>query len=192
MIISAIRKIRSSRRMKKYCHIGGNVSFGDHAWCSGEVGAVSIGHDSYIDCSLLTQGTGSISIGPYSWIGGGSSTAIGSFVEVSIGSHAIISNHVHIYDNNNHPTDPSARRQICEGGFFNDGWTWKHSECAPVSIGDNVWIGEFSMILKGVSIGEGSVVAAHSVVTKDVPSYCVVAGNPAKVVKRLKDHGEDE
>jgi putative acetyltransferase len=42
------------------------------------------------------------------------------------------------------------------------------------------------MILKGVTVGEGSVVAAHSVVTKDVPPYTIAAGNPAKTVKRLR------
>lgn len=53
----------------------------------------------------------------------------------------------------------------------------------PVTIGDNVWIGYRAMILKGVTIGNDSVVAANSVVTKDVPSHCIVAGNPAKVIR---------
>jgi acetyltransferase-like isoleucine patch superfamily enzyme len=53
----------------------------------------------------------------------------------------------------------------------------------PVSIGDNVWIGYRAMILKGVSVGNNSVVAANSVVTKDVPANCIVAGNPAKIIR---------
>jgi acetyltransferase-like isoleucine patch superfamily enzyme len=53
-------------------------------------------------------------------------------------------------------------------------------------IEDKVWIGMDALILKGVTIGEGSVVAARSVVTKDVPPYSLVAGNPARVVKSLK------
>lgn len=53
----------------------------------------------------------------------------------------------------------------------------------PIYIGDNVWIGCHSIILKGVHIGDGAVVGAGSVVTKDVPSYSVVGGNPAKVIK---------
>ena len=56
---------------------------------------------------------------------------------------------------------------------------------APVKIGDNVWIGMNAVILKGVTIGENSVVAAGSVVTKSVESNAVVAGNPATVVKRF-------
>lgn len=53
----------------------------------------------------------------------------------------------------------------------------------PVVIEDHVWIGVRSIILKGVTIGEGAVVAAGSVVTRDVPAGCLVAGNPAKVIK---------
>lgn len=53
----------------------------------------------------------------------------------------------------------------------------------PVIICDNVWIGVRSIVLKGVTIGEGAVVAAGSVVTHDVPARCLVAGNPARVIK---------
>ena len=54
---------------------------------------------------------------------------------------------------------------------------------APIVIGDHVWIGMNVIVLKGVTIGEGSIVAAGSVVNKDVPPHCLVAGVPAKVVK---------
>jgi UDP-3-O-[3-hydroxymyristoyl] glucosamine N-acyltransferase len=56
-----------------------------------------------------------------------------------------------------------------------------------VTIGDNVWIGDKVTILPGVTIGDGVVVAANSTVTHDVPAYCVVAGNPAKVIKRCAE-----
>jgi acetyltransferase-like isoleucine patch superfamily enzyme len=54
-----------------------------------------------------------------------------------------------------------------------------------VIIGENVWIGDKVTILPGVEIGNGVVIGANSVVTKDIPSYCVVGGNPAKVIKQL-------
>jgi acetyltransferase-like isoleucine patch superfamily enzyme len=57
---------------------------------------------------------------------------------------------------------------------------------APVKIADNVWIGMNALILKGVTVGENSVVAAGSVVTKSVPANTVVAGNPAAVVKKFE------
>lgn len=54
-----------------------------------------------------------------------------------------------------------------------------------VKIGNNVWIGSNVTILPGVEIGEGAVVGAGSVVTKNVPQYSIVAGNPAKIIKTL-------
>ena len=81
------------------------------------------------------------------------------------------------------------RWQMCLDGFEGDAWRWVHSESAPIVIEDNVWIGEYATILKGVTIGKGAVVASHAVVTKDVPPYTIVAGNPARVVKELH-HGE--
>lgn len=54
-------------------------------------------------------------------------------------------------------------------------------------IGKNVWIGEHARICKGVTIGDGSVIAANSVVTKDVPALSIAAGNPAKIVKENID-----
>lgn len=53
----------------------------------------------------------------------------------------------------------------------------------PIVISSHVWIGENSMILKGVTIGEGAVIAASSLVTKDVPPHCMAAGSPAKIIK---------
>ena len=54
----------------------------------------------------------------------------------------------------------------------------------PVVIGDNVWIGDKATILPGVTIGDGAVIAANAVVTKDVPPYSVVGGNPARIIKQ--------
>lgn len=61
----------------------------------------------------------------------------------------------------------------------------KPPKSAPIVIKDNVWIGMNTLILKGVTIGENSIVAAHSVVVKDVPDNVLVAGNPSRIVKQL-------
>jgi acetyltransferase-like isoleucine patch superfamily enzyme len=56
---------------------------------------------------------------------------------------------------------------------------------APVFIHDDVWVGAMSIVLKGITIGEGSIVGAGSVVTKDVPPWTIVAGNPAKIIREI-------
>ncbi len=60
---------------------------------------------------------------------------------------------------------------------------WKYSQSAPIIIENCVWIGSNVRICKGVTIGQGAVIAACSVVTKDVPANSIAAGNPAKIVK---------
>jgi maltose O-acetyltransferase len=55
----------------------------------------------------------------------------------------------------------------------------------PIKIGNNVWINFNSIILKGVTIGDGSIIAAGAVVTKDIPPFVMVAGNPARIIKHL-------
>jgi len=58
----------------------------------------------------------------------------------------------------------------------------------PVSLGRNTWVGFEACILPGVSVGEGSIVGARSVVTSDVPPFVLVAGNPARIVRELQTH----
>ena len=64
---------------------------------------------------------------------------------------------------------------------------WDHVESGKIVINDRAWIGFNTIILKGVSIGVGAVIASGSVVTKDVPDYCIFAGNPAKFIKKIGD-----
>ena len=88
---------------------------------------------------------------------------------VAIGADCLIGTHVSIIDNDFHGVVDRQRVPSPK----------------PVIIGDNVWIGNRAIILPGVTIGEGAVVGAGSVVTRDVPARTVVAGNPARVVREL-------
>ena len=149
-------------------------------------GLIKIGCNCDIAGTLYSMDDGKIEIGDYTEVR--EHSFIGSVCSVKIGNCGIISNNVKIYDNNNHPTDPKMREDMCKHGFVGDAWRWTYAEYAPVIVEDNVWIGERSTILKGVTIGRGSVIACNSVVTKDVPPYSIAAGNPAKVVKRLNGY----
>ena len=173
---------------RRYAEFGEDLDLCAGSNCSAEQpGKIAIGDHCRIFGRLQTQGSGEIRIGNHTCIY--QDTVIGSAESIRIRDCVIISNHVHIYDNNNHPTDPDVRRKMCMAGFDGEAWKWKYADSAPIVIEDNVWIGEYAAVLKGVTIGTGSIVASHAVVTKDVPPYSIVAGNPARVVKEIA-HGE--
>ena len=90
--------------------------------------------------------------------------------EISIGNNVLIGHNEQLYTST-HPTNALDRKVS--------------AIAKPIHIASDVWIGGNAVVLPGVSIGEGSVVAAASVVTKDVPAHVMVAGNPAKIIKQL-------
>ena len=104
---------------------------------------------------------------------------------IEIGSYCLISWNVGIADSDFHPIDPAQRRidALALAPYYKERPPRPPIRTAPVRIADNVWIGMNAVILKGVTIGENSVVAAGSVVSKSVAANTVVAGNPAVVVK---------
>jgi acetyltransferase-like isoleucine patch superfamily enzyme len=91
---------------------------------------------------------------------------------ITIGNYVIIGANCTIIDTDFHPLDPRVRRRSPQ-----------EAQTAPIKIEDDVFIGMSCLILKGVTIGRGSVIGAGSVVTRDVPSGVIVAGNPAKVLR---------
>lgn len=182
------KKIRSYLKRKifeKNASCGQGLVVGPISNCMREYdGKISIGDNCEINGVLYAYGNGEISIGNNTFVN--TSTFIGAMDRVIIGSHVIFATNVKVYDNNNHPTNSEKRREMCESGFHNELWEWKYADHKPIVIEDNVWIGEYSTILKGVTIGRGSIVASHSVVVKDVPPYSIVAGNPGVIVKKIK------
>ncbi len=85
---------------------------------------------------------------------------------ISIGNHVVFGHAVELYTSDHDPDDPAFSRRD-----------------APIEIHDRAWIGSRVLILKGVTIGEGAVVAAGSVVTRNVPPFTIVGGNPARVIR---------
>jgi acetyltransferase-like isoleucine patch superfamily enzyme len=106
--------------------------------------------------------------------------------EIVIGDHVLISWNVVLMDTYRVPTDAAARRQELELVPQRELRIATAAVTArPVHIQANVWIGFESCVLPGVTIGEGSIVGARSVVGSDVPPFTIVAGNPARIVRPL-------
>lgn len=106
--------------------------------------------------------------------------------EIEIGAYAAISWNVVFMDSYRMPIAPEARRLALEArARARDNRPRVSVPSRPVRLHDNVWIGFDVCVLPGVTIGEGSVVGARSVVAEDVPAYTVVAGNPARVIRSL-------
>ncbi len=102
-----------------------------------------------------------------------SSTAISAAQSVRIGSHVMCGGNVTIMDTDWHPLDAEERRAGAAGQF------------APVFIDDDVWLGLNVIVLKGVTIGARTVVAAGSVVTRSLPPGVIAAGQPARVIREI-------
>lgn len=108
--------------------------------------------------------------------------------EVSIGDYALISWNVVLMDTYRVPLDAASRRRELELVPTRV----PRLACAdvparPVRLGANVWIGFDACVLPGVTIGEGSIIGARSVVAADVPPFTIVAGNPARVIRELTE-----
>jgi acetyltransferase-like isoleucine patch superfamily enzyme len=147
----------------QYISIGSNVSIGHSvtltAW------------DTYLNQTFT----------PHIVIGNGCSIGNNAHItavnNILIGDNVLTGKYILITDNSHGESNielldiPPAKRPLASKG--------------QVIIEDNVWIGEKASILPNVTIGRGAIIAANSVVTKDVPPYCVVAGNPARIIKNM-------
>jgi len=168
---------------KAYCtKYGRNLHTDCHLhWISGK-GDIIIGDNVTLDGSIGIAFAARFSdhptlqIGDNTGIGHGCSFTIGKLI--SIGSNCNLSGDISIMDSNAHRTDPAARLALEPPA---------PEEIRPVIIRDGVWIGRRCLIFPGVKVGEGSVISAGSVVRTHVPPYSVVAGNPARVMFRLKN-----
>jgi acetyltransferase-like isoleucine patch superfamily enzyme len=154
---------------------------------------VTVGEECLLNCTITFESSaGRVRIGNRAYIGNG--TAIISRDSVSIGDDVTMAWGITIYDHNSHSIDWRRRASVVRhfhqhygapDCFRNIDWTDVRS--APIVIADRVWIGFNAVILKGVTIGEGAIIGACSVVSRDVAPYTVVAGNPAVLVRVLPE-----
>ena len=149
--------------------------------------AIAVGEKTLIDGELMVfNDAGKIEIGESSFVGKGS--RIWSGESVKIGAHVFVAHNVTISDTNAHPFSAKERAseyqaRMIEGKPYAKGSTLT----APVVIGNHVWINFGVSILKGVRIGEGAIVGAGSLVTKDVPAWTFAAGVPAKAIRPIAE-----
>ncbi len=148
--------------------------------------SIIVGAGTHIRGNLQTYPHGgNITIGKNCYVG--DHTRIWSSSKIEIGDYVLISHNVNIFDDTTHPVDSIERRKHAEY-IFTKGFPKEMTSLdpKPIKIEKDAWICCNSIILRGITIGEGSIVAAGSVVTKDVPPYTMVAGNPAKIIKKIK------
>jgi len=145
---------------------------------------LSIGENSIIEGQLIFERENtSISIGKRTFIGGSNLICAEKII---IGNDVLIAWGCNIVDHNSHSLFFQERKDDVKK-WFNGEKDWTKVICKPIIIRDKAWIGFNSIILKGVTIGEGSIVGAGSVITKDVPPYTIVAGNPARMIREIHE-----
>jgi len=144
----------------------GDIIVGDNVWLDGK---------SSFTFAARFAGRPTLEIGDNTGIGHGCTFIVGK--RILIGSNCMIAEGVTVFGSSGHPTDLAARQALMPP---------PDAEVRDVVIGDWVWIGQRSIVFPGVRIGAGSVISAGSVVRTHIPPYAVVAGNPARVMFRLK------
>ncbi len=199
LMLNYIRSFINKSHHKKLL-LNGNLKVGENSDIDGlkmEVKLVSkgalnieIGSDCLIFGSFFVEKpTAKITVGNGTFLGGSSFIAAD---EIIIGDHVMFSWGCTTIDTNAHSLNNVQRqhdvmewkKSIAMGkpGALKN---WDDVESKKIIIKNNAWIGFNSILLKGITIGEGAVVAAGSVVTKDVDDFTLVGGNPAKFIKKL-------
>lgn len=206
-----LNNIKQKIRYKLYQHIASMISYGQQVdkynnFCknatihpsakidsragvgnfSGKPELIQIGENSVIRGELIVfADAGKIEIGKDCYFGEGA--RLWSADSIKIGDRVFISHNVNIHDTDSHSIDPNIRYE-----HFVDIMTTEKTKknnfdvkAKSIVIENDVWIGFNSTILKGVKIGKGAIIGTGSLVTKDVPEFVIMAGNPARVIKKI-------
>lgn len=162
------------------CNISGKVQIGANNWVSNSFlsGNIEIGESCKLHYCHIE---GFVTFGRYSSIWGPNTDLICSkLAPINIGNFCSIARNVSMQSFNHNPK--KATTYFIGQNFFKEKWENEKISKGMITIENDVWIGSHCIILGGVTISNGAVVAANSVVTKDVEAYSIVAGSPAKVI----------
>ncbi|MGR9087534.1 MAG: acyltransferase [Gammaproteobacteria bacterium] len=145
---------------------------------------LDIDDHSIVEGNLIFERSGaSIRIGSNTFLG--NKTSLVCSDAIHIGDNVLISWGCTLIDHDAHALRWEKRKDDVSE-WFQGRKDWNHVNYRPIVVHDKAWIGFNSILLKGVTIGEGAVVGAGSVVTRDVAPYTLVAGNPAKFIKDIR------
>lgn len=146
---------------------------------------IEIGSNTHIRGKILIYPYGNgITIGDNSYIG--ENSIIRAADNIQIGNNVLIAHNVTIIDTNSHEIDYQVRAESYEKMIENGHPQDKGDvETAPIIIMDNAWISYNVCVLKGVTIGQGAIIGAGSVVTSDIPDFSIAVGNPARVIRYI-------
>ncbi len=181
------------RQFSEKSVLQGKNRLGTRAWCinhSGRHDAIVIGERTIVRGLLRVEkfGNGKIEIGPEVYIG--DDCLLSCSESIKIGRGTLLAHGVQVFDNNSHPRRAEQRslhwRKIL-GDRVTLGDLHEQIDHAPIQIGENAWLGLNTIVMRGVTIGDRSIIAPGSVVTKSIPADVVAAGNPAKVISSLAE-----
>lgn len=142
-----------------------------------------IGEESVVRGMVRVEPKGRIEVGPFCYVGDGVILSAANLIH--IGEATLIAHGVQVFDNDTHPANPIDREAHFKKMLGHPANRDLPINDAPIIIGSHCWIGMHSIVMKGVTIGDNSIIAPGSVVTKNVPANVLAAGNPATVVKHL-------
>ena len=144
-------------------------------------GRITVGAGSWVAGYLVTETPQSrLVIGNNVFVG--ARTTLDCAVSLTIEDDVLVSYGCVIADSDNHSIRASVRRQDLHG-FRTGNYDWSNPDSKPIVVRRSAWIGAHSIILKGVTIGEGAIIGAGSVVTRSIPAGMIAAGNPARVIR---------
>ena len=155
----------------------GRARFGQHGKINSHPLKNIIGGDTR--SSIIVKSGATFEVGDHFKM---SNSAIYCADQITIGDNVMIGGSCKIWDTDFHPLNATDRSQNPNEDYAT----------RPIRIGNDVFIGGFSIILKGVEIGDGAIIGAGSVVAKNVPAGEIWAGNPASFVKKTNDHGHKQ